>query len=136
MTSLHEPVNALHAAYCTAMCIELPLNFAFERWWLCAVNLGLTPEDVTLCVRERLKFNLRNQCKKGIEIKHLCRDEDDVAVVLNEVAVIRAGQRIKVMDPARASVLEATGRPATMPASEAKHVSDLDLIKQLRQAAK
>jgi len=135
MTSFHEPVNALHAAYCEAMCLDLPLNYCFERWWLGAANLGLTPEDVRLCVRERLKFNLRSHCKKGVEIKHLARDEEDVAVVLNEVAVIKASMRIKVMDPARASVLKATGRDATLAQSEAVRVDAIPLMEALRKAA-
>ncbi len=128
-------VQDLHDAYCSALAIELPLTMTFERWWLAASNNGLTPDHVRLCVKERLRFNLGNSFKKGLELRHLIRDEDDVAIMLNEAAVVRANTRIKVMEPAKASVLRATGRSDEVPTSEAKRVGDLELIERLRRAA-
>lgn len=51
----------------------------------------------------------------------------------------KAGREVTVidetMDRARADVLRATGRPVTMPETDAVRVGDLDLIKNLRKAA-
>jgi hypothetical protein len=101
-------------------------------------NAGVSPDDLKLCVKARLAFNRNSMCKKGIELKHLCRDEENIAVLINEVAVIRADMRIRVVDPAKASALRSTGRPDTMPETPPKHVSDTEVLKAieaLRKAA-
>lgn len=139
MTSLNTAVNELHEAYCSAMAIEpedLPMTLTFESWWLRASLSGVTCDHVRLVVKARLAFNRTSGMRKGIELRHLIRSDEDVAILMNEVAVIRATQRIKVLDAGKASVLRATHRPATAPEGEAKHVADIELVAALRKAAR
>ena len=138
MTSINPHVQELHRAYIEAMGMDaedLPMTMTYERWWQMAHLQGLTPDAVKLCVKARLAFNRSSSCKKGIEIKHLARDEDDVAVVLNEVAVIRSQMRVKVMPPNKAEALRQTGRSDELPTPDAVKVGDMELIKALRKAA-
>lgn len=138
MTSLHASVNLLHTAYCESMAIEpedLPMTLTFECWWLRASNSGMTCDHVRIAVKERLKFNRTGSFKRGVELRHLIRSDEDVAIVLNEYAAWKANQRVKVVDPAKVSVLAATGRPATAPETEAVRVGALPLIEALKRAA-
>lgn len=136
MDSANPAISRLHQAYNTAMGLDLPMTACYERWYFEALKLGLTVEHVEICVASRLKFNREHPGhKKGLELKHLIRSEDDVAVVLNEVAVVLAQRRIKVMDSGKASVLRATGRSDAPPQDEAKLVADSKLIQDLRKAA-
>lgn len=139
MTSLNPQVTELHRTYCEAMAIEpedLPMTLTFEDWWLRASNQGVTCDHVRLVVKARLAFNRTSGLRKGVELRHLIRSDEDVSILINEVAAIRAQQRIKVMDPARAEVLKATGRPDAIPATDAVKVGDIALIKALKEAVK
>lgn len=135
MTSLNPQANALLDAYNAAMSLDLPMNAAYERWLCEAHGIGLTAEDFALAIRSRLKFNANSGCKKGLLLHHFCMGVDNIAVTLNEAAVVRSQQRIKVVDAGKAEVLRATHRPATAPEGEAVRAGNLKLIQDLRDAA-
>jgi len=131
MISINQTVTDLHHAYCSAMGLDLPMNACYERWWLAS---GLTPEQVEICIASRLKFNRAHPGHgKGLELKHLIRSDEDVAVVINEVAVVLSERRVRVMEPARASVLRATGRSDAVAQPDAVHVGEY--IEKMRNAA-
>lgn len=138
MNSINPQIEALHQSYLDAMGLEpddLPMNVTFERWYFEAHKFGLTPDGIRMVVKSRLAFNRKSQFKKGVELRHIIRDEDAIAVALNEIAVIRASQRVKVVPEGKASVFRATGR-SDEPAQDApRHVSDVELIQNLRRAA-
>lgn len=138
MTSLNANVTELHRVYCESMAIEpedLPMTMTFEDWWLRAHISGVTCDHVRLVVKARLSFNRTSGMRKGVELRHLIRSDEDVSILINEVAAIRAQQRVKVLDPAKASVLASTHRPPTVPETPAVHVGDLKLLADLRKAA-
>lgn len=136
MTSLHEPVNALHAAFCEAAGYDLPLLAAYERWYFNAHQLGITPEGLAMCLRERKRLNAQgNGFHRGVFLRNLIRDEEDIAIVIEEIAALKAKQRVRVVDSGKADALKATGRPAAVPETEAVRVGALPLIEALKRAA-
>lgn len=135
MTSLNTTANELLAAYNAAMGLDLAMNGAYERWLVEASDAGLTPDDLGLAIRARLKFNASGGFRKGTLLHHFVMGDDAIAITLNEAALVRSSMRVKVLDPAKASVLKATGRPATPPETEAQHVADIELVAALRRAA-
>lgn len=136
MTSQNPQVNALHQAYCEAMGLDsLELHMADERRWLCAVMEGLTPDNLKLVIHERRKGVLKEERRAGsLLIRNLCGSDEMVADVMNEVAVIRARMRVRVMDQGKASVLRATGRSDEVQ-QEAKKVNLPLVMEALRKAA-
>lgn len=133
-----ENIVALHSAYLSAMGFEpedLPLSQVFIRWWHDAAKEGLTGDGVKLCIKERIRFNNSSQFKRGIELRHLIRSEEDIAVALNEIAVIRARMRVKLLPAGKCDVLRATGRSDEIATDPAKHVRDVKLIQDLKSAA-
>lgn len=135
MESLNLAATELLAAYNSAMGLDLAMNGAFERWLVDASNAGLTSENFEWAIRARQKFNAQGGFRRGVMLHHFVLGEDAIAITLNEAAVVRAAMRVKVIDPAKVSVLAATGRPATAPETSAKHVADVELIQQLKRAA-
>lgn len=132
MDSISDHINQLHASYCTAMALDLPMTPSYERLYWAALQMGLTPEMMDLAVRERMKLNLTSQFKMKLGIYNLIGTDDDTARVINEAAIVIASRRKKVMDPARASVLKATGRSTDLPQTDGQVVGKL--MKDMRKA--
>lgn len=135
MNSLNPHINAMMAAYRQGTGYDMPLNCSVERWCLEAILEGVTPEDITLSILSRRKFNARNSAQKSMLLHRMIMSADDRAIVLNEAAEMRALARVKVLDPAKASVLASTHRPPTVPETQAVHVGDVKLLADLRKAA-
>lgn len=135
MMSINKDVTLLHASYCTAMALDLPMNMVHERQWLLGHLAGLTPDDVRLVLLDRLKFNRSGPYKKGVLIHHLVGDEERIAVTLNEAAVLKASMRIKLMEPAKAQVLRQSGRSDAAATPDAVKVDAIPLLDALRRAA-
>lgn len=121
------PIESLHAAYCEAMGLELRINPAFERYWFDAINSGLEPDDLKLVIKARIKknFSFEPRYQSQLTIKKLVGDEDRLAEVINEAAMIRANMRKKTYTTDKSSVLRATGRADEPPTQEAKSVKDV-----------
>lgn len=132
---MNEQVQKLHQAYCDTLGIQLVLNPCFISWWANASNMGVTPDDIRLCLEHRIKLNSKRefQFRQGLEIRHLCRNSESIASMLNEAAVLRAAQRKKVFPPGKVEVLKATGRE-TEPdqGTRNRHISEIfkDIQKQ------
>lgn len=138
MDSISAHITDLHRAYCYAAGLDpedMPMNACWERWWYQAIEMGVTQEHVELGVAERLRVKRSGGMNKGLELRHLIKSEETISELLNEVAVIKARQRIKRQDPAKLSVLAAVGRTTEPPKSDAKLVGDLGLLKALKEAA-
>lgn len=132
---MNPEIEALHKAYCDSTGIDLFLNVVFVRWWFEAHKLGVTPDDVFLCVKHRQKLNAQREVhfRQGLEIKHLVRDEESIASMLNEAAILRAQMRRKSYPPGKIEVLRSTGRE-TQPdqGTRSRHISEIfkDIQKQ------
>ncbi len=134
MDSISPEINAMHAAFCEARGLDLPLNGCTERQWDNAIKMGMTPADVTLLIKarkERIKAGIRHE--ECLYMRNITGSEDVIANALEEIAAVKAKQRVKVYPAGKSEVLRATGRPdqpeqgKTMPFSE--------VIKGLRKAA-
>lgn len=128
------PPELLHQAYCEAMGIELPINSAFARYWHEADKEGLDPDGLKLAIKARIKrnFSMEPRYQIPLSIRKLVGDEERIADVINEAAVIRAEQRKKQFVPAKAEVLRVTGRPDEPEQSKTRHIGE---IIKLREAA-
>jgi len=116
MESINQNINALHASFCTARDIELELNQCHERFWHEALKAGITCESLTAAIKAREKRILAGvRHPECLKIKNLVGDSDKIAELLEEIAVINARKRIRLVDPARASILRATGRSDQVP---------------------
>ena len=137
MISQSQAVNRLHQIYCQAMFLDdFELNMADERRWLAAADEGLTPDDLKLLIKDRLQGIRKDQRRPAcVCVRNICGSEEAIADALNEVAMIKARMRVKVLPRGKAEVLRATGRDDAPSTSEAKAVGDIALIQQLRKAA-
>lgn len=126
MTSLNEQVNQLHTAYLDATGYELALNGVDERRWFDAAKFGVSPDDVKLVVKARIRgITLGDRKPASIYLRNLIGDEDVLAEFAMELAAIRATQRKKLLPPGQRDVLEATGRPGEPDSPKVRHVSEV-----------
>ncbi len=119
-------IKALHAAYCDGTGGPLMLTKVFERWWWESVRLGITPEDVTLVLKDRIKRIAAGvRRKECLYLRNITGSEEAIANVMDEAAALKALMRVKKYSPAKASVLRASGRADAPPPPAARHVSEL-----------
>lgn len=133
MTSLNPHINSLLDAYNLALGVDLPMTATRERWLFEAHQAGMTPEDVALCLKERMRIKRKGGMAKGIEMRHVFGDEVRIDELLCEAALLRANRRIKVYSPAKAQALRDTGRPDAPPSEDGKHIAEY--IQKMRKAA-
>lgn len=125
MLSIHPEVNALFDTYRELIGFpNLSMNAYYERLIWDAAKMGLTPEKLTAVFLERKKALREGRPAKGTFIRHLFGDEA-TGDVLDEAANIEGRKRVRLMDPARASILRQTGRNDTVPSTEAKPVNQI-----------
>ena len=111
MQSINSDVNSIHQAFCDARGLELNLQGAQERWWFEALKCGMTPEDVKLVIKARMKriaAGVRHE--ESLYIRNIAGSEEAIANTLEEAAAIRATMRIKAYPVGKAQALRATGR--------------------------
>lgn len=126
MTSLNEQVNQLHTAYLDATGYELALNAPDERRWFSAVQFGVSPDDVKLVVKARIRgITLGDRKPASIYLRNLIGDEDVLAEFAMELAAIKATQRKKLFTPGKADVLKAAGHESEPEQLPARHVSEV-----------
>lgn len=136
MTSLNQAINELHQAFIDATAFELELNIVLERYWHDACKWGLSPDDLKLVIKSRIRGIAKGERRENCILpRNLAGCETALAEVSEELAAIKAKLRIKVLSAGKAEVLRATGRSDTIPTSPAKHVASVGLIEQLRKAA-
>ncbi len=134
MISINPAITLLHEAYNKAMGnLNLPMTVVYERMYFEAIQMGLTPEMMEICVRERVKLNLTSQFKMKLGLYNLIGTEDDTARIMNEAAVVLASRRKRIMEPAKASVLRQSGRSDQVQSSDAKLVGEL--LENLKKSA-
>lgn len=126
MISINEQVNLLHTAYCEARGLEMRLDPGSERIWFDAHQCGVTPDDVKIVVKYRMKLNaVPGSGKWGLLIRNLVGDMDNLGVFNNQLAEAKAQLRKKVYTPAKAEALRSTHRPDEPEASPPRHVSEI-----------
>ena len=103
-------IAAMHAAYCRATGFQITLDITRERQWFEVWKRGIRVADVALLVghlRDGIKRQERNPgCLK---FRNFVGNADYLEEDLQEA---RARARVVRPNPARASVLQASGRPA------------------------
>lgn len=129
-------IESLHAAFCASAGIELRMNSVFERWWYEALkfNPDLTTDCVRLVVKYRMRLNREQRGNWSLQLSRLIDGEDRLAVFEEHLAAARAELRRPVMDPGKADVMRATGRPieTEKPARMAKEaiINGLEALKK------
>lgn len=124
MESINPQVNNLFHTYTLMTGFEMGLSMASERWLTDCINDGITPEDLGMAINGRRLWNLTHECKKSLLLHKMVRDPEDRAILINEIAEIKARKRIKVMEPAKASVLRQTGRSTDPPQKDAEQAKE------------
>lgn len=126
MQSINPNINELHQAYCECSGIDLPLHPRDEKWWLIAISEGITPDQLKLVVKARIRgITTGDRKPASIYLRNLIGDEDVLAEFAMELAAIKASMRKKVYSPGKASVLESTGRPGEPEQPKVRHVSEV-----------
>ena len=105
-----KDIPAMHAAYCQAARIQLPLDPAREISWYEVWRRGIRASDVTLLVNH-LHAEIRAQRRNpgALKFRNFVGNADYLE---EDLAELRARARVPKPNPARAAVLQATGRPA------------------------
>ena len=136
MESCNQKVMELHETYCQAMALEFELTQADERRWLNGVLAGLEPDGLRLVIfdrRKRITAGVRN--KESLYVRNLVGSDEAVADTMNEVAVIRAAMRVKVLPKGKSEVLSMTGRSAEAETNRVVTPGQTELLRALRRAA-
>jgi len=111
MQSINSDVNSIHQAFCDARDLELNMHPTNERWWFDALKCGMTPDDVKLVIKSRMKriaAGVRHE--ESLYIRNIAGSEEAIANTMEEAAAIRATMRIKAYPAGKAQALRATGR--------------------------
>ena len=133
MESINPEINAIHEAFCCAMGFELNLLPASERHWRDAIKSGMTPDDVKLVIKTRMKrisAGVRHQ--ECLYIRNIAGSEEAIANTMEEAAAIRATMRIKAYPVGKAQALRATGREDDPEQGSAVPIRDV--IEAMRKA--
>jgi hypothetical protein len=125
MISFNPQVNQLHAAFCEASGKESMLMPHFERCWLEMLNYGVTPDDVKLVVKGRLKKNMTKGYNFSIALIKLIDGDANQANFMDELAEIRAAMRKPTHNPAKVQVLRESGRSGEIEQGPARSLGDL-----------
>lgn len=120
-TPAQTEIAALHAAYCAASGIQLPLDAAREMQWYEVWRRGIRAADVTAVIRFMKWKKQNDRPVRSLTFRNFVGNPDYLE---EDIAELRARQRAT---PARAqettdraSVLRASGRPAAAPPPEAR----------------
>ncbi len=108
MESINPAINEIHQVFCESLGYQVPLR---ERQWYDALEMGMTSDDVKLVIRsrkERIKAGVRHD--ECLLLRNFIGNEDAIADVIEEAAMLRARIRVKVFSPAKREVLRAAGR--------------------------
>lgn len=111
MQSINSDVNSIHQAFCDARGFELNMHPTNERWWFDALKCGMTPDDVKLVIKARMKriaAGVRHE--ECLAIRNIAGSDEAIANTMEEAAAIRATMRIKAYPASKAQALRATGR--------------------------
>ena len=100
-------IKALHAAYLAATGFDLPLTMQRLYTWEPWLAAGLTPRDVTDLVAHHKRLAREHRPARSLVFRNLI---GNVEYAQEDLASARAQRRYQPPDPARASVLQATGR--------------------------
>ena len=133
MQSINSDVNSIHQAFCDARGFELHMQGPQERWWFEALKCGMTPDDVKLVIKARMKriaAGVRHE--ESLYIRNIAGSEEAIANTMEEAAAIRASMRIKVYPVGKAQALRATGRPDAPEQAQARPIGEY--IEELRRA--
>lgn len=135
MQSANNQINQLHAVYCAATGMQLPLLPASERWWFDAIQSGMTEQDVALVVKsrqQRVKQGFRH--KECLLLRNFIGSEEAIQSVMEEAAQIRALQRAPRFSNGKEQVLKATGRPTEPDAKGIRTIGEV--LDAMKKAAK
>ena len=135
MESINPEINALHAVFCQVTGRDTLLIPPVERWWMTALQYGITADMIRDVMQSRIKsqYSTDTMRKHCLSLRHCIGDDDRLAQFVDEAAQIAATKRKRVFVPGKAQVLRDTGRPdepEQLPARSAK-----DVIRGLKEAA-
>ena len=137
--STPQKIADLHAAYCRITGFRLSLDMMREQLWYEWVTRGLTVQDLTDLIGYHRRLASKGQPARSLVFRTLIGRPDYAE---EDLAVMRAGQRTPRMDPAKAEVLQATGRPTSPQDAPARAAGEVlpperlaGYIAELRKAA-
>lgn len=121
-----DRIAGLHNAYRDITGIDVRLFPHFERLWFDAINMGLDLDGLRSVLRSRL-WAVKNgkRTRSCLLLRYLIGDEGQAADLMNEIAAIKAKDRIKQINPAKADVLRATGRQFGLSTKPALSLGDV-----------
>lgn len=126
MISFNPQVNELMRAYNESSGQECPLMAHFERCWLEMLNHGVTPDDVKLVIKGRIKANMEQpNCRYSTKLIKLIDGDANQANFMNELAEIRASLRKPKHSPGKVTVLVDTGRSGEIEQPDARSMATL-----------
>ena len=118
MQSINIDITRLHASFNQATGFNVPMTMVSERRWFEAIKSGVTAEQVAEVIAYRQKRIIAGvRHPESIFIRGLVGDDERIADFIEEACMLQAKKRhqLKVMEPARASVLRVTGRSDQVP---------------------
>jgi hypothetical protein len=130
---MQDQIVKLHQLYCDLLGMVLPLHAHHERMWFDAIRDGVSEERLRSVIASRKRDVVSGKRYRNcLLLRNLIGSPDIVADLLNEAAMLEASKRAFAPNPARDSVLRATGRVSEKPKTEAKSVGQL--IKELKNS--
>lgn len=116
-----QAVTQLHQVYCRLTGFNLPLDMAREMAWFEVHRRGITPGDIGILIAH-LQREIRSDRRNPgcLKFRNLVGNPDYMEEDLQEA---KARLRSPRVDPARADVLQATGRPSAADPPSARPAS-------------
>lgn len=107
MTPLETTVRELHAAYCTATGMELPLRFGRDRAWSAFVEAGNTKADLLLVISHLKRGIAREERNAGcLRFRNLIEQLDYFD---EELALARKASGARPVAPATKQAVQRIG---------------------------
>jgi len=122
MTQAYADIRALHSAYQSATGFDIALDFQRESQWYEAWKRGIRAQDITALIGLMRWKAKHDQPVRSLKFRTFVGNADYLE---EDVQEMRARKRVVLPNAAKATVLQATGRPVAPEPPKAKSVADL-----------
>ncbi len=121
-TKAQAAIAELHAAYVRATGFDLRLDAHREMQWFEVWRRGIRACDITALVQDNRRRAKRGDNVRSLVFRNFVGNPDYLE---EDLAELRARNRVAPVNPRRAEVLQATGRPAAPEPPPARPVGDV-----------
>ena len=114
MSPAEQQARELHDTFCRVTRQALPYDMGRESAWFAWIRKGLTPGDLVKLIKHHQRERSEGRPARSLLFRSIVVNVD---WAIEDLAAIRANERVQRPDKGLAEAMQATGRPAGAPAS-------------------